>query len=100
MMSEHRKNPDPPTRFVSATVYCRLAGLPISGRTLQNACRSNPHLAERLGQLRLPGRTLYDGSTASAFARLWLSAQHELRAATPTFRAADPRESRPSGDLS
>jgi hypothetical protein len=67
--------------YVSAARYCVLAGVQLSARTLQNYCRQNPWLAERLGELRWPGRTLFDSRTAADFRRHFVAAEKELRGA-------------------
>jgi hypothetical protein len=68
---------DPP--YLNADDYCRLARLRIRGRTLQNHCKANPYLAERIGELRLPGKTSYDGRTARDFRKHFAAAEKELR---------------------
>lgn len=61
-------------RYVSADEYVRLAGLQISGRSLQRWARSNEYLADRLGEVRLPGKLRYDRETAPRFREHWIAA--------------------------
>ena len=81
-----------PDSGVTADEYCRLARLRITGRTLQNYCRRNPFLADRIGELRLPGLTQYDPQTASRFRQHYAAAEKELRNATRAASKLDPRE--------
>lgn len=57
--------------YVPAAEYVSLAGLPISGRTLQRWCDDNPTLAEGVGEFSIPGKRLYDASTATSFREVW-----------------------------
>jgi hypothetical protein len=58
--------------YVSADEYCKRAQLPISGRTLHRWCDDNPLLAGRIGELRVPGKRLYDARTAPFFRDFWM----------------------------
>ncbi len=66
-----------PLRFISADEYCRRARIDLSGRTLQNWCDRNPHLAQAI-ELRTPGKRLYDADTAGRFREIWTEAQRKL----------------------
>ena len=81
-----------PESGVSADEYCRLARLRITGRTLQNYCKRNPFLADRIGELRLPGLTQYDPKTASRFREHYAAAEKELRNAANSAHRLKTRE--------
>lgn len=79
----------PPDDFyVIADDYVRLARVRFTGRTLQRWCDENPFLAERLREIKMPRRRLYDGRTAKYFRDHWIAAEAELR------RARDEAEDR------
>lgn len=81
----------PDSSYLPADEYVRLARVRFSGRTLQRWCDHNPFLAERLGEIRMPRRRLYDGATARKFRDHWIAAEVELR------RAEDHGEDRFGG---
>ncbi len=75
--------------FVLADDYVRLARLRLGGRTLQRWCDANPYLAERLREIRMPRRRLYDARTAKDFRKHWMAAEVELRRARSDVPVAE-----------
>lgn len=69
----------PPRRFVTADEYVRLAGISLTGRSLRNWCARNRYLAEGLGEIRAPGKHLFDSSTAPNFRQIWIEAERKYR---------------------
>lgn len=67
--------------YIIADEYVRLARVRFSGRTLQRWCDQNPFLAERLREIKMPRRRLYDGRTAKDFRNHWIAAEAEFRRA-------------------
>jgi hypothetical protein len=90
MPSHPEQHPD--DSYVSADDYCRLARLRITGRTLQNHCKANPHLAERIGEIRWPGKTMYDARTARDFRRHFAAAEKEFRDVQQRVRLMKPED--------
>ena len=76
------KGTEPPLRHVTADKYLKVAGISLTGRSLRRWCERNHFLADALGEIRTPGKCLYDTDTAPHFRRLWMEAERRYHEET------------------
>lgn len=68
-------------RPVSASEYCRLAGIRMSGEELDAWCDRNGLLAKALGRVGRDGSPGYDPRTAMHFRAIWMDAETKWKEA-------------------
>lgn len=76
-MSDSKKNTGDFETYDTADRFVKRASVAITGRTLRRWCEDNPHLAEGLGRIEAPGKTLFDLTRAPRFREIYVEAERK-----------------------